>query len=465
MNEINQTDKLRRKRNRARKAAFYRFTTGIRQLVIISPRKNIFVLAYLLLAVLVWGNRDKLLFGFSNKYSLFSVLTIAVDWLVALLLLFGLLCLISAIGTPRKAQKIGDRLIGAGVKNYAGEPPLLLAKYKHPKNPNLTIWEFDENETPLSAWEDKKDNIKGALIDEITHIKRSKNGRRMIVQTVSPRSMLPSIMHWQDSYLSNESFVLVLGQSLTERATVNLAKIPHILLGGSSGSGKSVLLKLLLMQCVKKGAAILVADMKGGVDFSRVWHEKCRMCFNESDLLDLLTSLTDELQRRKAAFREADCANIDEYNAATKANLKRMIFACDEIAEVLDKTGFSKERKELISQIESHLSTIARQGRAFGLHLILATQRPSADILSGQIRSNIDCRICGRADNILSQIILDSTEAATQIPKDAQGRFITNTGVIFQSYLFNDSEVFSGGQEQSGGVPNGESQETGNINP
>lgn len=161
-----------------------------------------------------------------------------------------------------------------------------------------------------------------------------------------------------------------MGESLTGRETVNLATIPHILLGGSSGSGKSVLLKLILMQGVKKGAEVYVVDLKGGVDFSNVWHEKCHMCFDEVHLLELLTALTDELQRRKVAFRETGHANIDDYNAATNANLKRVIFACDEIAEVLDKTGLSKERKEPFSQIENHLSTIARPGRAFELHLI-----------------------------------------------------------------------------------------------
>ena len=180
------------------------------------------------------------------------------------------------------------------------------------------------------------------------------------------------------------------------------------------------------------------------------------MCLDEADLLELLTDITNELQHRKSAFREAECSNIDDFNVATKANLKRVIFACDEVAEVLDKTGLSKEKKELVSQIESHLSMIARQGRAFGIHLILATQRPSADILSGQIRSNIDCCICGRADNILSQIILDSIDAAEQILKDAQGRFITNAGVIFQSYLFDDNEVFSGGCNQFGGASDSE---------
>lgn len=57
-------------------------------------------------------------------------------------------------------------------------------------------------------------------------------------------------------------------------------------------------------------------------------------------------------------------------------------------------------------QIESKLETIARMGRSFGIHLILSTQRPDAVILSGQIRNDLDRRVCGRADNNLSQIIL-----------------------------------------------------------
>jgi len=110
---------------------------------------------------------------------------------------------------------------------------------------------------------------------------------------------------------------------------------------------------------------------------------------------------------------------------------------------LLDKNGLSKEKKDIVSNIESKLSTIARQGRAFGIHLILATQRPDATIIPGQIRNNIDCRICGRADNVLSQIILDSTDAADQIPKDAQGRFLMNDGTVFQGYLIDEHAALS----------------------
>ena len=121
--------------------------------------------------------------------------------------------------------------------------------------------------------------------------------------------------------------------------------------------------------------------------------------------------------------------------------MAQYIFACDEIAEVLDKTGMDNARKKQIGQLETKLSTIARQGRAFGIHLILATQRPDADILNGQIRNNLDCRICGRADAILSQIILGNSDAAEKIPKHARGRFLLHDGTLFQAYWFDEAQM------------------------
>ena len=243
---------------------------------------------------------------------------------------------------------------------------------------------------------------------------------------------MPELLCWSDAYLSPDSFVLTLGESLTGPVTVNLAHIPHILLGGSTGSGKSVLLKLLLMQSLRKGAEVYIADFKGGVDFPKVWRQRCHMAFTEQDLLYILGQLVAVLEYRKGRLAETGCPDLDAYNEATGDNLPRLVFACDKVAEVLDKTGRSKEDKELLAQIENRLSTIARLGRAFGIHLILATQRPDANIIPGQIKNNMDFRVCGRADSVLSQIILDNTSAAEQIPKDARERFITGDGTVFQ---------------------------------
>ena len=195
------------------------------------------------------------------------------------------------------------------------------------------------------------------------------------------------------------------------------------------------------MQALHKGAEVYIADFKGGVDFSSVWHAKCRLCLNEKSVRYNLEQLVSALEYRKSVFRTLGYPNIDTYNEAETNKLPRLIFACDEVAEMLDKTGADGERKKILAQIEIKLATLARQGRAFGIHLILATQRPDATIIPGQIRNNMDFRVCGRADSVLSQIILDNTSAADQIPKDAQGRFITGDGTVFQGYLFDEATL------------------------
>ena len=334
-----------------------------------------------------------------------------------------------------------DELRRVGFVNHAGEAPCLLRKRRGKEHPHITIWEFDNRGIPLDEWEAKRANIETALDINIVKVEYSRGKRRVLLYTVPARANLPGLLLWKDEYLSPDSFVLVLGESLLGPVTVNLAHIPHILLGGSTGSGKSVLLKLMLMQALQKDAVVCIADFKGGVDFPAAWREKCRMCFTETDLLELLTDLVDELERRKKILSDAGCSNIDRYNETTGANLKRFLFACDEVAEVLDRAGRSKEDKEMLLQIENKLATIARQGRAFGIHLILATQRPDASILPGQIKNNLDYRVCGRADNVLSQIILDSTGAADLIPKDARGRFLLHDGTVFQAYWLDEDNI------------------------
>lgn len=351
----------------------------------------------------------------------------------------GFIVLIVFLGTPQGAKKINKSLSITGLTNHAGQSPLLLRRYKEN---DVTIMEFEPNGIPLSDWEDKKEDIETALNMHVIKVECGTSKGRIVLHTISGDKHLPKTVYWKDKYLADEDFTLILGQSMIGQVKINLAKIPHILLGGSTGSGKSVLLKLLIMQCVKKDAEVFIADFKGGVDFLPVWHERCNIITDENTLLDVLTGLVNELENRKQVFRGYGCANIIEYNKMNAPKIKRIVFACDEVAEVLDKTGLSKDAKDLVTQIEGKLSIIARQGRAFGIHLILATQRPDANILTGQIRNNIDFRVCGRADNVLSQIILDNTEAADKIPKESQGLFITHDGVVFQGYLFDEKAVF-----------------------
>ena len=343
----------------------------------------------------------------------------------------------AAAGLPRGFLSIAQDIQRIGLKNAAGEHPILIDRHK--EDGTVEVLTFLNHGVYLAQFEDYREKLESALDINIVSIEQGINNRTVRLRVVPASGALPAMLPWANRYLNNEEFVLVLGCGLAGLVTINLATTPHILLGGSTGSGKSVLLKL--MESIKKGAVVCVADFKGGVDYPAVWQEHCRFCFTLEELMPLLDELLAILEERKRLFKNVGCANLGEYNAAMNEDLPRYIFACDEVAEVLDKTGLSKEQKEQVAQVESRLATIARQGRAFGIHLILATQRPDANILAGQIKNNIDCRVCGRADNILSQIILDSTDAADRISKTSRGRFLLHDGTVFQAFLFDDKTL------------------------
>ena len=407
-----------------------------------APVKLIFVVLYILGAILIRGTQADIAAVTERIEFISPMAEFAAKNIFATYLIGGGIAVTILILLPLGKRTVQEQLRSVGLVNHSDEAPELKRRSKDKSNPRISIWEFTSQGIPLKVWNDKQAAIETALDITIVKIQNGSGKSRVLLYAVPAISDLPEIIQWSDKYLSRQSSILSLGESFTGPVMVDLAKVPHILLGGSTGSGKSVLLKLLLMQAIRKETDVCIADFKGGVDFPPAWHKSCRMCFEEQSTLELLTELTEELERRKGLFASAGLPNIDSYNAGREEKLKRHIFACDEIAEMLDKTGLTKEQKETVTKIESRLSMIARQGRAFGIHLILATQRPDANILSGQIRNNINCRICGRADNILSQIILDSTAAAEQIPKDASGRFLLHDGTAFQAYWFDDEGGF-----------------------
>lgn len=434
---MNTQNKFEVERDTRLKYQFLRFKMGILN-IFCKKWTWLAVVTYIALAIIIKYKLDTWTYDASDIGM--TINNIGFRMMFPFLSIGGFIVLIVILGTPKGAKRINQSLNNVGLVNHAGQSPLLLKRYKEY---GVTIMEFDPNGIPLSDWDDKKENIETALNMHVENIRYGKSRDKIVLQAISGNENLPDIIYWKDKYLSDEDFTLILGQSMTGQVKINVAKIPHILLGGSTGSGKSVLLKLLIMQCVKKDAEVFIADFKGGVDFLPIWHERCNIITEENTLLEVLTDLVNELENRKQVFRGYGFANIGEYNKMNAPKIKRIVFACDEVAEVLDKTGLSKESKELVTKIEGKLSVIARQGRAFGIHLILETQRPDANILTGQIRNNIDFRVCGRADNVLSQIILDNTEAADKIPKESQGLFITHDGVIFKGYLFDEKAVFA----------------------
>lgn len=356
------------------------------------------------------------------------------------LLLLGFLLMIYMIGAPARSWHINRQLQRIGLCNSAGDSPYYIDCTRNPINDSYTL-KFITFGIPVSEFEKKREALEAALNMTITSIVQGSTRRNVLVTAVPYNNSLSKIYQWSDSFISSKDGELVLGISLLGQYCVNLNNQPHILIGGETGSGKSVLLKSLLWQCIQKDADVYIADFKGGIDFTSLFEQHAHLIVDSrTELLNQLNDLVAELERRKTVLKIAGASSVTEYNE-THFPLKRIIFACDEVAELLDKTGLSKEDKTLVGEIEGCINTIARLGRALNINLLLATQRPSADIMHGQLKNNLSLRCAGRCDMVLSQIILDNTDAATMIPSTERGLFLTNNGLLFRGYYFDDSTI------------------------
>ena len=338
-------------------------------------------------------------------------------------------------GYVKHSWKYFNDLLRAGFYNAAYEVPLLV-KYQE-IDKNRQILTFEGVGFPRTLWEDHQQELESVFKGYIGQIKEI-DRRTIEIVTVANENAFQKIL-WDDRNIDWKNDArIILGKGLVEDVWINVDKIPHLLLGATTGGGKTVLLKSILWQHLKRNNKVIIADFKGGVDFSEGWHQLTEIITDEEQLLAKLEEIVAEMENRKKLFVSHKAKNIGEYRQKVSSDIPRIIFACDEIAELMDKTGASKEKKALLDSIELQISSIARLGRAFGIHLVLATQRPDAQTINGQIKANVDGgRICGKADSILSTIVIGDGRAHEAIPKDSQGRFINQDGVVFQGFYFD----------------------------
>ena len=329
-------------------------------------------------------------------------------------------------GAPVDSVSVQRQLNEIGLTNSAGIAPELVertSEYLVFRNQGLTPKQWEEFQINIEA-------ILGIKIVKIEYLRGYSYVRIYYVNV----GTVPSFIEWDDKYLPKKETEIALGIGPAGTVKVDIEVFPHTLLGGTSGSGKTTLLKIMLFQMLKKAYVVFIADFKGGVDFPGEWRKLCNISLDYEETIDNLEWIVDELKRRQTLFYGCEVENLNEYNSKFNKDLQRIVFACDELAQLFDKTGLSKEEKEKVDLIIRHVALISRLGRAFGIHLILSTQRPDANVLPGQIKNNLEHRICGRADSVLSGIILDNTEAAKQISSYSLGRFVTKDGTIFQGF-------------------------------
>ena len=175
----------------------------------------------------------------------------------------------------------------------------------------------------------------------------------------------------------------------------DLAKFPHMLVGGTSGSGKSIFAHGILMSLVMRNRPedlkLILIDPKRGVEmapYKDLPHLLCPIIKEAKPARNALKKLCDLMDKRYLAFEEVGVRDIKSYNAdyALPEGKKRMPYVVVLVDEFSDLVGECKE-------ISDYVLRIAQKARACGIHLIVATQRPDVKVITGTIKSNLLCRV------------------------------------------------------------------------
>lgn len=191
---------------------------------------------------------------------------------------------------------------------------------------------------------------------------------------------------------------------------VGLDKMPHILIAGATNAGKSVLLRSIVRCLSVKNSNICrfgIIDLKR-VEFNEFIGNPLMLATPVTDPDKVITGLCDILdviEKRYIVFSKLKVKNLEEFNLLGQRRLNAIIIVIDEFADLMLNKKHAKH-------FRNYVQRIAQIGRAAGIHLIIATQRPSVDVIVGDIKANIPCRIALKTTtSVDSRVVLDTTGA------------------------------------------------------
>ena len=264
-----------------------------------------------------------------------------------------------------------------------------------------------------------------------------------LVSTVRIHDVIDSL----EFHKSKSRISFAVGKDISGKAIVgDIAKLPHLLIAGTTGSGKSVCMNSLIISLLYKAkpeeVRMIMVDPKMvelGI-YKGIPHLLIPVVTDPKKAAGALQWAVTEMMKRYQTMSDALVHNLEEYNRLcrtdeTRKPMEQIVVVIDELADLMLVAA---------KEVEESICRIAQMGRASGIHLVIATQRPSADVITGLMKANIPSRIAfAVASAMESRIILDASGAEKLVgkgdmlyaplgqgkPKRVQGCFITDEEV------------------------------------
>lgn len=239
---------------------------------------------------------------------------------------------------------------------------------------------------------------------------------------------LREILHSQAFLDSKDPLTIALGKDISGTPIVaNLAKLPHLLVAGTTGSGKSVGVNAIILSLLYRNdpdnLKLMMIDPKQ-VEFAPyedLPHLITPIINAPNKAIKALQVATIEMDKRYELFSQIKVKNIASYNEKVSIKMPNFVIIIDELADLMITGG---------KEAEAFIARIAQMGRAAGMHLIIATQRSSVNVITGHIKANLPSRISYRVGSrIDSKVILDEM-GAEDLLGNGDGLFTTTNGLM-----------------------------------
>lgn len=285
--------------------------------------------------------------------------------------------------------------------------------------PVVTTFEFRPSaDVKVSRILNLQDDLTMALMAKSIRIQAPIPGKDVVgievpndeIQTIYLREILQSEVFKN----AKSPLTIALGKDIVGNAFVtDLKKLPHLLIAGTTGSGKSVginsMLLSLLYRNSPKTLRLMMIDPKM-LEFSiynDIPHLLTPVITDPKKAVNALSNMVAEMERRYRLMADAKTKNIENYNEKMKESgneeLPFIVVIIDELADLMMTAG---------KDVEFYIGRLAQMARASGIHLIVATQRPSVDVVTGLIKANLPSRISYKVgQKIDSKVILDAMGA------------------------------------------------------
>lgn len=194
------------------------------------------------------------------------------------------------------------------------------------------------------------------------------------------------------SFTDNASkLTFALGKDVAGKSMVaDLAKMPHMLIGGATNAGKSVCLNSLIASLLFRATPdelkmVLIDPKRVELSlFDGIPHLACPVVKNVKQAAGTLRAIVQEMEHRYDLFSRIGVRNLDSYNEKSEEKIPYMVVVVDELCDLMMQAA---------AEVEGSITRIAQLARATGIHLVIATQRPSVDVITGVIKANISSRI------------------------------------------------------------------------